>query len=105
LGLSKNKFEYEDFNPAFTVGNFIVYFFRLCCQLHNKLEVRYLSSQEIPLFENFENNHLDPISAWTDSLYNYLANILRVRRATMNAKDKLEFKNYWYNYFKNYKKE
>jgi len=82
------KYYFDDFSPSFPIGSFIVHLFRLCCQLHNHLEVRYSSVGT--------NQNIGELLAKTIGVH---------QSQTTTAMDKQDFKDYWYGYSKAYKKE
>lgn len=88
------KYEYTDFSPVFTVGSFVVHLFKLCCQVYNTLQVRYVVPDDIPPLPS----NPQQIEEWCEQLYSLLAAALQIRRAKITYETKLDFREYFYNY-------
>ena len=87
-------------NPSYTIGNIYYHLFVLTSSWNTNVEVRYLSDDDIlsskdtPIVPNPTN-----ISIVNQNyIVNLLSQCLRSRVATLNLFDKLEFRNYFYNY-------
>lgn len=88
------------------------------------MEVRYVPSSQIPPIgsnKTYESDTTSPsttsttdsistttptteVDAWQETLFGYLASILHIRRAKLNAMDKQAFRAYWYGHKQVYKK-
>jgi len=102
------KYDYEDFSPCYSVGNFLFHFFQMCCQIYNSLEVRYLPTEDIPSSDQAFPVGEDPQEvegSWGDKVCGMVGSVLRIKSARLTAKDKREFKDYWYGHKKAYKKD
>ncbi|TPX31062.1 hypothetical protein SmJEL517_g05518 [Synchytrium microbalum] len=93
------KYEYEDFAPTFTVGNFIPHVFFLACQWINTLEVRYLISEEVQDLHTTlpANMTLNPdegvMGTQIASLLNHATRLRQT--SSLGVKEKLEFIAYY----------
>jgi len=100
------KYNYDDFAPTFTVDSFFWHLLLLLSQVHNSLQVRYMTSADMPPLP-LDGSSRPPTSAdrleWADAVFKNLASILQLRKSTLNAMDKREFLKYWYSHKKSYK--
>jgi len=101
MHLVSMNFDFYEFSPTYTVGNFFWHLFRLCGQFSNKLEVKHVidADQPEPPSSEAETN------AWADSLFSLLASALNVRRAKITREVKTGFLEYWFGHQKQYKKK
>ena len=89
------KYEYENLNSAFTIGNAYSHLMYLSAQLYNKLEVRYIADEDI-------DTEVLNAESKTNQLTSLILQIAKIRKSQFTVKDKLEFRDYFYNYKKTY---
>eukprot|EP01135_Chromosphaera_perkinsii_P009396 Nk52_evm72s1737 gene=Nk52_evmTU72s1737 len=87
------KYPFTHFSPSYTVGSVWMHLFRLCCQMTNYLDVKFLCSRDHPKpTSNAPGAHH---GLWAGETFQTLGNVLRLRRSRMSALTKQNFLKYW----------
>ncbi|TPX46624.1 hypothetical protein SeMB42_g02962 [Synchytrium endobioticum] len=92
------KYDYDDFAPTFTVGNFLTHVFVMACQWVNTLEVRYLIGEEADVQAKLPPNYtLSPdegiIGTQVANLLNHATRLRQI--SSLGVKEKQEFIAYY----------
>ncbi|KAF2075825.1 hypothetical protein CYY_002859 [Polysphondylium violaceum] len=102
-------YHYGMYSPCYSsVGSVWLHLFKLCSQVSNGIQIKYLSRSCIPplpdlqaksiIISSKSSSVVSELQEWFDNVFKALSSMINTRRTKINSHDKLSFVAYWKGY-------